>query len=356
MGASSYCFDSIRAVFMSAGQSALQRVHGGPDRHGVPLYDFSSNSNACAPCPDAHAAVGHADASHYPDASYSALREQLASFHGVAVSRIVLAASASEFIFRVTALAAQQGGRGVWLPPHSYGDYAQAARAHRLALVADAGTAQLVWACEPSSPLGAAQTGLPELVNDCAAAAMLVLDRAYAPLRLSGAPALSEAQGQTLWQLWTPNKALGLTGVRAAYAIAPIGADAAVAQLESLAPSWAVGAHGVALLQAWTCPDVQAWLAGSLDTLRDWKARQIALCESMGWACLPSDANFFCARPAWPEGLTPQQALAGLRRHGIKLRDTSSFGLPGLVRVSVQPPAAQDALQQAWQQFMKASQ
>jgi histidinol-phosphate aminotransferase len=81
------------------------------------------------------------------------------------------------------------------------------------------------------------------------------------PLRLSGAPALSEAQQQTLWQLWTPNKALGLTGVRAAYAIAPLGADAAVAQLESLAPSWPVGAHGVAPLQAWTRPDVQAWLA-----------------------------------------------------------------------------------------------
>ena len=91
----------------------------------------------------------------------------------------------------------------------------------------------------------------------------------------------------------------------------------------------------------------------SLDTLRDWKVRQIALCESMGWVCLPSEANFFCARPAWPEGLTPQQALAGLRRNRIKLRDASSFGLPGLVRVSVQPSAAQDALHQAWQQLVK---
>ena len=330
------------------------RVHGGPDQHGVPLHDFSTNSNACGPCPEALAAVRCADATQYPDASYTALRGQLGNFHGVDVRRIVLAASASEFIFRITAVVAQQGGFGVWLPPHSYGDYAQAASAHRLtlALAADADKAQLIWACEPSSPLGVAQTGLPELVNTCAAAAMLVLDRAYEPLRLIGAPALSEAQGQTLWQLWTPNKALGLTGVRAAYAIAPLGADAAVAQLESLAPSWPVGAHGVALLQAWTRSDVQAWLAGSLNTLRDWKARQIALCESMGWACLPSNANFFCARPAWPKGLTPQLALAGLRRHGIKLRDTSSFALPGFVRVSVQPPAAQDALHQAWQQFM----
>jgi hypothetical protein len=42
MGATSYCFYSNCAVFMSEGQIALQRVHGGLDRHGVPLYDFSS--------------------------------------------------------------------------------------------------------------------------------------------------------------------------------------------------------------------------------------------------------------------------------------------------------------------------
>ena len=337
------------------------RIHGGPDRHGAALYDFSTNSNACAPCPAALAAVRQADAGAYPDASYTALRRQLAGFHSVDTARIVLAASASEFIFRVTALAeqtAQTAGQGgaVWLPPHSYGDYAQAARAHRLTFTTDPCKAQLLWACEPSSPLGAAQAGLGSMADTRAANAMLVLDRAYEPLRLTGAPPLTEAQLQTVWQLWTPNKALGLTGVRATYAIAPENAHAQVLQLDQLSASWPVGAHGVALLQAWTDPAVQAWLADSLDTLCDWKARQIALCESLGWTCLSSDANFFCARPALPDGLNLTQALDQLRRHGIKLRDTASFGLPGQVRVSVQPPLAQEALHNAWQQLIKASQ
>jgi histidinol-phosphate aminotransferase len=338
--------------------SQAQRIHGGPDRLGVPLHDFSTNSNACAPCPAALAAVQHADASQYPDASYTALRQQLADFHGVDAPRVVLAASASEFIFRITALAAQMAGEGgaVWLPPHSYGDYAQAARAHRLAVAAEPAAAQLIWACEPSSPLGRAQAGLCDMVSHPAAMAAVVLDRAYEPLRLSGAPTLTPAQLQNVWQLWTPNKALGLTGVRAAYAIAPVDAEEAVFALDQLSPSWPVGAHGVALLQAWTDPGVQTWLADSLNTLRDWKARQIALCSSMGWTCLPSDANFFCARPALPEGLSLQQALAQLRTYGIKLRDSASFGLPGHVRISVQPPAAQDTLHNAWQQLIKASQ
>ena len=314
------------------------RIHGGPDALGVPRFDFSTNSNACGPCPIAVSAVQQADATRYPDASYAALRAKLAQFHGVAAWRVVLAGSASEFIFRITACVAQRGmlsGKPtVCLPPHCYGDYAQAAQAWGLAVTPQAKSAQLVWACEPSSPLGGAHVGWPVWPID----APLVLDRAYEPLRLSGQPSLTDDQLAQVWQLWTPNKALGLTGVRAAYAIAPLGAEETVTALDRLCPSWPVGAHGVAMLQTWVQPDVQAWLASSLFTLRDWKARQIKLLQTLGWHCLPSEANFFCARPA------PGCDLAALRAAGIKLRDTTSFGLPGHVRLGVLPPDAQEAL------------
>ncbi len=315
-----------------------QRIHGGPDASGVPRYDFSTNSNACGPCPIALAAVQQADATRYPDASYAALRAQLAAFHGVEVQRVLLAGSASEFIFRITAWVAQQGGRQVCLPPHSYGDYAQAAQAWGLGLTTQPEEAQLLWACEPSSPLGMAHAFWSATMR-----APLVLDRAYEPLRLSGASTLTDDQLAQVWQLWTPNKALGLTGVRAAYVIAPLDAQACVAALERLGASWPVGAHGVALLQAWVQPDVQAWLTESLYVLRAWKIQQIAMLHALGWACLPSETNFFCAGP------TQAPDLTRLRAAGVKLRDTTSFGLPGHVRVSVQPPAAQNALKMAWQ-------
>jgi len=335
------------------------RIHGGPDALGVPRFDFSTNSNACGPCPAALEAVQGADARHYPDASYTRLRQQLAAFHGVDASRVLLAGSASEFIFRITAAVAQQGGRHVSLPPHSYGDYAQAAQAWGLGQNATPDSAALVWACEPSSPLGRAHTTWPQWLIDGDAMPVapvraavpeaperrtpLVLDCAYDPLRLQGASSLTPAQRDQVWQLWTPNKALGLTGVRAAYAIAPHGAQEWVAVLERLCPSWPVGAHGVAMLQAWVRPGVQAWLADSLHTLRDWKARQITLLEQLDWLCLPSEANFFCARPP------AMDTLMALRLAGIKLRDATSFGLPGHVRVGVLPPQAQQALAQAWQ-------
>ena len=318
---------------------SLPRIHGGPDALGVPRFDFSTNSNACGPCPAALAAVQQADASHYPDASYAALRAALAVFHGVDVQRVLLAGSASEFIFRITAWVAQQGGNSVSLPPHSYGDYAQAAQAWGLGVAAVPDAAQLVWACEPSSPLGVAHAPWPVWPLS----APLVLDCAYAPLRLRGAPTLTDTQLAQVWQLWTPNKALGLTGVRAAYVIAPLGAQAIVAALERLCPSWPVGAHGVAMLQAWVQPAVQAWLAQSRLTLRDWKERQITLLQDLGWTCRPSDANFLCARPGQVLDLNC------LRAAGIKLRDATSFGLSGYFRLGVQPPLAQDALRIALQ-------
>ena len=343
---------------MSSAQPAGFRAHGGPDQHGVPLHDFSSNSNACGPCPAALAAVQQADATAYPDAGYTALRRQLAAFHGVDVPRVLLAASASEFIVRITALAKQRGVLSVDLPRHSYGDYAQAAAAWQLPVAAraedaeGAEEAQLRWACDPSSPLGQPHAGPGPGENGDS---LWVLDRAYEPLRLSGASAWPPHLLNKVWQLWTPNKALGLTGVRAAYVIAPPGQADLVGALEALAPSWPVGAHGVAMLQAWTQADVQAWLAACLPILREWKLAQTARCESLGWTCLPSDTNFFCTQPDLPAGMALAQALDGLRARGIKLRDTASFGLAGHVRLSVMAPSAQQALHDAWCDITRAA-
>ena len=346
----------------SAPAATASRVHGGPDVLGVPLFDFSTNSNASGPCPQALAAVQLADAMRYPDPRYTELRAQLAAFHGVEVGRILLAGSASEYIFRITAWVARSGGGSVCVPEHAYGDYAHAAQAWGLEVSCEATHANLVWCCEPSSPLGGAHNPWPVLPraqepgSPAGGQGLLplvptVLDCAYAPLRLSGVPSLNADQLAQVWQMFSPNKALGLTGVRGAYAIAPAGREADVLALEAMASSWPLGAHGVALLQAWVRPEVQGWLAESLHTLRRWKARQIDLLGTLGWTCLPGDANFFCARPAWLAAVPADSAAAKwtvelerLRSAGIKLRDTASFGLPGHVRLSVQPPVAQDAL------------
>ncbi|WP_051378293.1 aminotransferase class I/II-fold pyridoxal phosphate-dependent enzyme [Derxia gummosa] len=320
------------------------RIHGGPDALGPLPHDFSTNANACGPCPAALAALRRADFTRYPDPAGTASRAALAALHGVAAERIVIAASASEFIQRLSGLVARRRG-AAWWPRHAYGDYAHAARAHGLARANRPAEAALAWVCEPSSPLGQPEPELAALAASAGPARIDMLDRAYAPLRLDGLQGLAAAALPGAWQLWSPNKALGLTGVRAAYAIAPPGADALVAELDALAPSWPLGADGVAMLAAWATPAAQAWLAASRVTLAAWKARQQALCADLGWSLLPSLANFFCAVPDRPAD------AAALRAAGIRVRDTASFGLPGALRLGVLAPASQDALAVAWRRM-----
>jgi histidinol-phosphate aminotransferase len=318
--------------------SAAARIHGGPDAAGPARFDFSTNSNACGPCPGALAAVQAADATRYPDPNYTALKAALAAHHKLELWRVVLAGSASEFIFRITAWVRQRGGSRVHLPQHAYGDYAHAAQAWGLARVDGPDAADLVWACDPASPTGQNHSGWPQALER----ATVVLDGAYAPLRLSGELALSAVQRDAVWQLFSPNKALGLTGVRAAYAIAPVHAQSAAGELDAMAPSWVLGAHGVAMLHSWAQADTQAWVTQSLVTLRTWKHGQISALEGAGWSVMPSDANFFCARP--PPEADLHTLLETLRARGIKLRDATSFGLPGWVRLGVLPPEAVAAL------------
>jgi histidinol-phosphate aminotransferase len=102
-----------------------------------------------------------------------------------------------------------------------------------------------------------------------------------------------------------------------------------------------LSAEGVALLTHWLDDDTQAWLARARATLRDWAARQREVLAALHWQQQASCTNFWLARP--PLRDTPRR----LRERGLRVRDATSFGLPGWVRVSAQPPAAQQALRQA---------
>lgn len=312
------------------------RQHGGTDAFGAARWDFSTNSNACGPYPVALAALAKADPTRYPDPSYTALKRDLAQFHHTEPWRILLAGSASEAIQRLTAWYVRQGGTQVSVPRVAYGDYAHAAQAWKLQLSHHGGPpttgVRLAWYCDPASPTG---QGEPEPLNP---APITVLDRAYHPLRLDGRCAWSADTLDSTWQLWSPNKALGLTGVRGAYLIAPLVAHTAVQELEALAPSWPLGAHGVAMLSIWSQPATHVWLEQCRATLRTWRASQRQSLENLGWTGLPSDAPYACWHPGGPIDLSL------LRARGIRLRDTSSMGLPGHYRLNTLNPEAQQAL------------
>jgi histidinol-phosphate aminotransferase len=331
-------------------------VHGGPDAGAPVRWDLSTNANPFGPLAPVAQAVAAADRSRYPEPGYAALRSRLAQWHGVAAEQVMPAASAGEWIWRFTLALRQAGGaRRVWLPAPGYGEYRAAAAALGAAcgcydtLSADAPLpslepGDLLWICEPNNPTGGS-LGSSRLAHWITAAverqAEVVLDLAYEPLRLDGA-ALPDAARQA-WQLWSPNKACGLTGVRGAYALAPAHRLDAAHGLRGLAPSWVLGADGAAMVSAFASVEAADLLAAQRQAMAVWRGDWIAALRVRGWVVGDGVTPFLLARPPGSAALAPLWHAAW-RQRGFKLRDAASFGLRGWVRVGISAPAVRGAL------------
>ena len=330
-------------------------LHGGPDSGPAIRFDFSTNANPYGPPPALFKSLMSADRLRYPDPGYLRLREQLAGHHEVSPAQIEPASGGAEAIRRLTLAASLQGLAEVWVPQPGFGDYAASALALGLkvcrydpvqALLPE--RPSLVWACDPCNPTGAAfdEADWRALVQACEDTdSVLAIDQAYEALRLDGHSRLPPALASNVWRLHCPNKALGLTGVRAAYLIAPRqsthpGITVGVAQL---APSWVLSAEGQAMLMHGHDPATLSHLAHCRDLLRTDRAAMRAALQALGWQQQDSLTPFWLARA--PDSIETPQILAALReQHGIKLRDATSFGLPGWVRVAAQPAPVVEAL------------
>ena len=313
------------------------QTHGGTDAGPEPLWDFSTNANALGPCPAVLRAVKSADLSRYPDPFYTELRALLAAHHRTPPGRIAVGAGASELIFR---LVRGLPGPVLVLGP-TFSEYARCARMEgRAVLEADSPATFLAlqrrqdglgFLCWPNNPTG--ETWPAGFVAEAASGGRLVVDLAYAPLCAEGvidAEAAAEAV-----RLYAPNKALGLTGLRAAYAVMPEGWPA----LDALAPSWVIGPDGVEFLRACVGDAAGEWLAECRPVLAGWRRDLAEGLAARRLAVRESPANFLLVR------VGNAGAVARLlRARGLRVRDASSFGLPEWLRLAAAPPSWREAL------------
>jgi histidinol-phosphate aminotransferase len=317
----------------------LEPVHGGTDSMSEPRYDFSSNANPLGPCPSVLAAVRSADVTRYPDPMYAKLRGSLAAHHHTTPDRVVVGAGASELILR---LIRHIDGPVQQLAP-TFSEYARGARLAGRRLISARSTGAFLRAqsahpgvgfiCWPNNPTG--DLWPEDFLSAASTAGPLVVDLAYAPLCDPHHAVAIEAAAQAAYRLYSPNKAFGLTGVRGAYLITP----RADRHLANLAPSWVIGRDAVALLESATEPRARLWLEQGMPQLKRWRARLARSLELLGLSVRESPATFLLAKVGDASGVTGH-----LRRHDIRVRDGSSFGLRQWIRLSAQPPGAQKAL------------
>jgi histidinol-phosphate aminotransferase len=317
----------------------LYPQHGGTDSMPDPRYDFSSNANPLGSCPSVLAAVRSADVTRYPDPMYAQLRTILAAHHRTTPDRIVVGAGASELILRLIHCI---GGAVQQLVP-TFSEYGRGAHLTGRSLISSRSPAAFLrsqskhpglgFICWPNNPTG--DLWPAEFVSAAAAKGPLVVDLAYAPLCDGEAAAVIEAAAAAAYRLYSPNKAFGLTGVRGAYLVTP----RIDRRLARAAPSWVIGRDAVAMLEAAMQPGAREWLAQGRPEWLRWRARLARDLEQLGAAVRESPATFLLANVG-----NAARVSAHLRRHDVRVRDCSSFGLRQWIRLSAQPPAAQRAL------------
>jgi threonine-phosphate decarboxylase len=331
------------------------------------LLDFSSNLNPFGPPEAARAALVALDLAPYPDRGCHRLRAALAARHGCPPEAILVGNGANEVIHLLARAFLRPNDTTLLVGP-SYGEYLHASRlagAHMvefrtcpgagfrpdlegLATVIASARPRLTWLCAPNNPTG---VDLPAptinaLGEACAAhGGLLVLDRAYAPLRRDGWAAPDPLAGEPppgQIHLYSLTKSYALAGLRLGYLIA---APEVAARAGAHQPAWSVNSAAQAAGLAALGDD--AFLGTTLPRL--WAASDAlrAGLRDLGLDVWRDALPFMLVRTG--DGAATRSALL---RRGCVVRDCASFGLPEWVRVAPRRPDDNARLLAAWKESL----
>lgn len=343
-------------------RSIPHTVHGALDfaeleRLGIDpnlVLDFSVNGNPYGPSPAVREALARVPLDRYPDREALALRRALGEHLNVPPNQIVVGNGTSELLV-LTALAFIRPGDRVLVLEPTFGEYRRVAalmgaqvktwRTHaeqdfavEPAEIIDALHRlhpHLYFLCNPNNPTGVM---IPtETIATWAQAhpeTLFVVDEAYlafAPQDLTSAITI---EANNILVLRSMTKDYALAGLRLGYAVSTVEIVNAIAGVR---PAWNVNALAQAAGMA--ALSDQAHLQCSLAKLRRDKDEFVAGFENLGLAPLPSAAHFF---------LVPVNNGARFRdnllKRGFLVRDCTSFGLPGYVRIATRQPEENNRL------------
>lgn len=331
------------------------------------VLDFSVNSNAFGPSPLVREALAKVVLDRYPDRESRLLRQALAEKLTLAPEQILISNGSAELIHLATHTFLHPGDSALVLGP-TLGEYARAAQItgadvrqwaasprDSFALNADeisvklAERPRVVFICNPNNPTG--QCLPAETIQHWAVVhpeTIFIIDEAY----LSFVPGMRSAihqeafiQTQNLLILRSMTKDYALAGLRLGYALGP---THLISLLAAQRPPWNVNAlaqaAGLAALQD------PGHLAQTLAQLRQEKDLLVTGLQNIGYHPLPSQTHFF---------LLPVRNSADFRaallRDNILVHDcTSSFGLPGYIRMAPRRSAENLCLLEIIQEYFSS--
>jgi histidinol-phosphate aminotransferase len=336
--------------------AAPPAVHGGPTgdpaESAPPRIDFSVSLNAWGPAPVVMQAIRAAPVDSYPDPRSLAPRRAAATRWERPAEEIVFGAGAAELIHALC-FAFVRPGDTVLVPTPTFGEYARAAAlcgarvlqgiasppAYALDPPAIASAVvqhrpRMAFLCAPNNPTGQPipRDEIRRVADACAAAGtLLVVDGSFdsflrEPL---GTPALPGHPAVVHLRSITKDHALA--GVRAAFAVGPAHLMAAV---ERGRIPWAASTPAQAAAVAALSDAGEAHVVATTARLRFERELLEAAFGRLRFPTVRTATHFVLAAV----GKADRVAGRLLAEHGIRVRDCTSFGLPGHIRVAARTP------------------
>lgn len=318
----------------------LERLGMAPDD----IIDFSANLNPEGAPAGIRPLVKSTGLSRYPDSRSTDLRRLIAGKTGLAEKNVMVGSGSTEVI-RLAALAyLDEADRALIIEP-TYGEYRTACEIAGARVIVQTLTAEdafkpdidaslelirrtapkVIFICNPNNPTGYyLNRSRFQRILSAVPDSLIVLDEAYISFvrePWSSAELISEGN---LLIVRSMTKDYALAGLRLGYALA---GEKIIEILHRICPPWnvnVVAQHaGIAALQQ------EEYLKKSRELACTGKQYLIKELEELGFRCLPSQANFFLVEAGDATGL--RNRLLG---KGILVRDCTSFGLPGHIRIA----------------------
>ncbi len=341
------------------------RVHGGPNdaellRLGLDraaVLDFSASTNPYGPSAAVSTAVGAADISRYPDDRSLLAREALAGSLGIDAGRLVLGNGAAELLWTAQRVLMNEGQVAAIAEP-TFCEFrlaCEAARcpvaslrsgpeqafridARRLVELALHRGARVVYLCSPNTPTGAFTPAaeVAELAGRHPQLAFL-LDQSFLSLSDPHEDARTTVPSNVVI-VRSLTKDFGIPGLRLGYLV---GEPAVAEAVATQRPAWTVSAMAQAAAVA-AAGDAE-FVARSRERLRASRQWLCARLRELRLEPQPSVAPFVLV--SVPQAVRVRDNL--LRRHGMLVRECSSFGLAGYFRISVRRRSALQRLVEA---------
>jgi len=308
------------------------------------VLDFSVGSNPFPPPPGVREALNTVAINYYPDSEAAELRQCLSEKLGVTLDNILAGNGAVELI-RLLALTYFGRGDSILILEPTFGEFEVACQIAGAEVIKQWAkeeesfaprleeTVNLirqrrprgVFICNPNNPTGQylSRRGV-ETILDTLRDGLFILDEAYIAFVDGSWSSIGLISRGNVVIVRSMTKDYALAGLRLGYAIANQGI---IDALRRVHPPWNVNIMaqkaGVIAL-------------GDTDYLERCKqeirqAKQFLISElcRIGFTLVPSSTNFFLVRVGDAKAFR-----TALLRHGILVRDCTSFGLPEYVRIA----------------------